>query len=85
MGDCASGRYREAGTRRGKKNVLGMIPAYLMKYGAHHGVFPAFWKAFLDSRCCWAARWIIASGEYLKRAGAYCFYHCRPARGLRIR
>ena len=68
-----------------RRDVLGMVPLYLWRYGTHHGVVPALWKALLVSRCCWLARTIVATGHGLGKTRKYIFHNCRPARWIRAK
>jgi len=61
------------------------IAEYLWKYWHYKGTVLAIWQAFVQSQCCWLARWLSRGGALMTSARQYFFFNCRPARWIRER
>jgi len=60
-----------------------ILITYLRKYWRYRGVLKALWNAFIESECCWTARFLPRCGATLNAIYRYCFCNCRPARWAR--
>jgi len=67
------------------REVRRLVFRYLWKYWYYRGTLRVLWRAFLDSQCCWLARFLPRCGARLARIYRYCFCNCRPARWVRAR
>jgi glycosyltransferase involved in cell wall biosynthesis len=82
-GAAFSGQVIKQALMENRKDVLRMIPAYLLRYGFQRGVASSSLRALIEARCPEVIHASSAIRDSILSFHAYLFHNCRPARWWR--